>query len=112
MMSESLILKIKDGKLIGKSFQEGMPEEVVKELMHEIIKEWDPKASDLSIIKYRVKEFLKESRRKGLVYLISYKGRWSNGAYKDREVVAVTSSLTEQGINELLNVLEAYTLEK
>ncbi len=111
-MSESLILRIKDGKLVEKSLRKGKPEEVVKELIPDILKEWDPKASDLSIVKYSLKELLKEDGWSGHIYLISYKGVWKEGSYRDREILVVTSNTTKQRTNELLYVLEAYTLSE
>jgi len=111
-MSESLILKIKDGKLVGKSSRKGKPEEVVKELIPDILKEWDPKTSDLSIVRYSLKELLKEDVWSGHIYLISYKGIWEEGSYRDREILVITSKTTSQRLNELLNVLEAYTLSE
>ena len=109
-MGKVLVVKIVKGKEESREVVEGVrSEEVVKQVARKILPEWDPRKSDLIIMRHASKELVPTLKRSFSIYIISYKGLWEREGIKESEIHVVMPYVGKE-TEEVLNILKDYTL--
>lgn len=109
MSVKAVVAKIVEGGVKSIEVKEAVGiGEVVKEVVVELLKTWDPERHDLIITRHESSE-LSELKERVPVYVLSPSSEWRGEELVEREIIAVFPYVSEELTNEILETLTEYS---
>ncbi|MEM4487033.1 MAG: DUF2286 domain-containing protein [Zestosphaera sp.] len=109
MKVKTVVAKIVEGDVENLEVREATGVgDVVKDVVVELLKTWDPERHDLIITRHEASE-LSELKERIPVYVLSPSSEWRGEELVEKEIIAVFPYVSDELTNEILRTLAEYS---